>query len=461
TNGAGIRPSPYSTDFNVNSYTYGATNNTNQLSQPHGVGFVYCTVLWDMTWALIDEYGGVPDPDLYNGTGGNNIAMSLVTEALKIQPCSPGMIDGRDAILAADDLLYGGIHKCLIWNVFAERGFGFSADQGSSNSRTDQVEAFDLPESCMAPTVPPVAAFSPSSLTSCTPSIDFTDNSTDIPESWLWDFGDGGTSTLQNPTHVYASSGTFTVELTASNSIGSSSTTQQVTINLPASPVVADVVVCPGETAYVETAVSGVAQWRDASEEIIHEGDTLIVPNVTTTQTYTVENVVGDPPVYGGPTNGNIGAGGYHNSSYHGALNFTAFQSLEIVSAWVDADGAGSRTIQLASGINNDGQPPNPVVESVNVDLVDGPQRVDLNIIVPSPGNYNIGGNNVGLFRNSGGASYPYTIPGYLTINNSSATTSPTGYYYYLYDIEVRELPCISAPSVVTVGPLVTDFTYV
>lgn len=142
TTGNGIRPAPYSTSFSVNNYTYGATNNTS-LSQPHGIGFVWATMLWDLNWALVDEYGF--DPDFHYGTGGNNIAMALVIEALKLQPCSPGFVDGRDAILEADQLLYSGANECLIWDVFANRGLGFSADQGSSDSRTDQVQAFDLP----------------------------------------------------------------------------------------------------------------------------------------------------------------------------------------------------------------------------------------------------------------------------------------------------------------------------
>lgn len=145
TNGNGIRPAPYSTDFTKNAYTYGATN-SNSLSKPHGIGFVWATVLWDLNWALIDRYGF--DPDVQNGTGGNNKAMALVIEGLKLQPCTPGFIDGRDAILLADELLYNGANKCLIWEVFARRGLGYSADQGSSLDRTDQIEAFDLPNSC-------------------------------------------------------------------------------------------------------------------------------------------------------------------------------------------------------------------------------------------------------------------------------------------------------------------------
>lgn len=146
--GVGIRPARYSTDFAMNNYTYAATNNTGSISEPHGIGFVWCTMLWDMTWELIDAHGF--DPDLYTGNGGNNIAMHLVIEAMKLQPCSPGFVDGRDAILAADELLYDGAHHCLIWQAFARRGLGASADQGSSESRTDQVQAFNLPVECMS-----------------------------------------------------------------------------------------------------------------------------------------------------------------------------------------------------------------------------------------------------------------------------------------------------------------------
>ena len=67
---------------------------------------------------------------------------------MKLQPCSPGFIDGRDAIIEADELIYGGLHRCLIWEAFARRGVGFSASQGSPASRSDQVEAFDIPADC-------------------------------------------------------------------------------------------------------------------------------------------------------------------------------------------------------------------------------------------------------------------------------------------------------------------------
>jgi PKD repeat protein len=51
--------------------------------------------------------------------------------------------------------------------------------------------------------------------------VAFTDQSSNDPTSWDWDFGDGGSSTAQDPEHTYQSGGTFTVTLTASNAIGS------------------------------------------------------------------------------------------------------------------------------------------------------------------------------------------------------------------------------------------------
>ncbi|RRO24397.1 T9SS-dependent M36 family metallopeptidase [Flavobacteriaceae bacterium 14752] len=148
TTGNGIRPARYTTDTSVNPATYDLTNNSN-ISIPHGVGFVWATMLWDLTWELIDEYGF--DPDLMNGSGGNNLAMQLIVDGMKLQSCNPGFIDGRDAILQADMLANNGANQCFIWKVFADRGLGFSADQGSSFARDDQIEAFDLPPNINLP----------------------------------------------------------------------------------------------------------------------------------------------------------------------------------------------------------------------------------------------------------------------------------------------------------------------
>jgi len=139
--GAGIRQYPYSTDMSVNPLTYANLPATG--GQVHAVGTIWATMIWDLSWALIAEHGF--DDDFYNGTGGNNIAMQLVIDGIKLQGCSPGFVDGRDAILEADEIANGGANRCLIWGAFANRGLGASADQGSPFSATDGTAAFDMP----------------------------------------------------------------------------------------------------------------------------------------------------------------------------------------------------------------------------------------------------------------------------------------------------------------------------
>jgi hypothetical protein len=69
---------------------------------------------------------------------------------MKMQPCNPGFVTGRNAILQADEALTGGENQCAIWHGFAKRGLGNGASQGSVNSVQDGIENFDLPPLCQA-----------------------------------------------------------------------------------------------------------------------------------------------------------------------------------------------------------------------------------------------------------------------------------------------------------------------
>ncbi|MDX1421352.1 MAG: M36 family metallopeptidase, partial [Rubricoccaceae bacterium] len=142
TDGVGSRAAPYSTDFAHNAFTYG---DTHDMGVAHRVGHVWATILWEVTWALIDAHGF--DPDLYDadGTAGNQVMLQLVVEGMKLTPCSPGFVDARDAILRADTLLYDAAYAPTLWRSFARRGLGYSALQGSVAINSDNVEAFDLP----------------------------------------------------------------------------------------------------------------------------------------------------------------------------------------------------------------------------------------------------------------------------------------------------------------------------
>lgn len=140
TGGVGSRDFKYSRNMLVNPLTY---NSIKSQFGPHGIGTVWCTILYDLYWDMIDKYGF--DSNLFTGTGGNNKMLQLVIDGLKLQPCMPGFVDSRDAILKADSINNGGANSELLWKGFARRGLGYSAFQGSSESNTDGDEAFDMP----------------------------------------------------------------------------------------------------------------------------------------------------------------------------------------------------------------------------------------------------------------------------------------------------------------------------
>lgn len=140
--GGGIRPQRYSTDFSVNNQTY-AMVGVAPYTAVHAVGSIWAATLWDLNWALIGRYGY--NNDLRAQTGGNNVALRLVIEGLKLQGCRPGFLDGRNGILKADSALNNAANSALIWQVFARRGMGANAIQGSSNSLTDQTAGYSLP----------------------------------------------------------------------------------------------------------------------------------------------------------------------------------------------------------------------------------------------------------------------------------------------------------------------------
>jgi PKD repeat protein len=74
----------------------------------------------------------------------------------------------------------------------------------------------------------PSAGFTATPRTGPAPlSVSFTDQSTGSPDSWLWNFGDGTTSTLKNPIHSYSRSGTYSVTLTVANAFGQDTYTQE------------------------------------------------------------------------------------------------------------------------------------------------------------------------------------------------------------------------------------------
>jgi PKD repeat protein len=82
------------------------------------------------------------------------------------------------------------------------------------------------------PAVTPTAQFTTTNSVVCSGVFtSFNDTSLDNPTSWSWNFGDGGTDNVQNPTHIFTTAGTYTVQLTVTNAAGSNTTSQVITVN--------------------------------------------------------------------------------------------------------------------------------------------------------------------------------------------------------------------------------------
>jgi PKD repeat protein len=85
---------------------------------------------------------------------------------------------------------------------------------------------------------PPVAEFTAEPTSGEAPlSVVFTDASSEDPESWAWDFGDGSTSTEQSPTHVYEEPGSYRVILTVTNGEGSDDVVKADLVTVTAPPL--------------------------------------------------------------------------------------------------------------------------------------------------------------------------------------------------------------------------------
>lgn len=121
--------------------------------------------------------------------------------------------DGNTSVATSPTHIYSGpgtYNVCLM------------VDNGNCQDTTCQIVVIGCP--------PPAVNFS---FNVVNVAASFTDLTPGSPTTWLWDFGDGNTSTNQNTTHIYAAAGTYTVCLTVTDSCGTDSTCMPVTIVCP------------------------------------------------------------------------------------------------------------------------------------------------------------------------------------------------------------------------------------
>ena len=138
---------------------------------------------------------------------------------------------------------------------------------------------------------PPQAAFSP--VYNCTNRLQVSFNNTSTGANlWAWDFGDGTTSTLQNPpAHNYAAYGTYNVTLTVTNlpsGCTSVHTVPVVLFPLQVPFVASDSNVCRGlPVTFTAQVPSGVGQYLSNASWYFGDGNSILNTGITTTHAYT------------------------------------------------------------------------------------------------------------------------------------------------------------------------------
>src|SRR3954452_8175430 len=129
---------PGTPDAGAGGYTYGDFGKISGVGpEVHADGEIWSETLWDLRTAL-----------------GSDVTEAIITEAMRLSPPEPTYLDMRNAIILADQSLFGGVHVDApngIWATFAHRGMGFFAGATDGND-TAPVEDFHLPPAPGTPT---------------------------------------------------------------------------------------------------------------------------------------------------------------------------------------------------------------------------------------------------------------------------------------------------------------------
>jgi hypothetical protein len=259
---------------------------------------------------------------------------------------------------------------------------------------------------------------------------------------FLWSTGD----TTQSITVSQA--GSYTCEVT--NFCGTNTSDPFIVNNvMPNPPVTSGDTVCFSGIAQLSANASGDITWYDENGLYVGTGATFTTPTISTSTTYFAQNtdVFADTSKAEPFTNG-IGGGGYVSSEQYEVFN--SYINATLGSVLVYAQNAGSVTIQLQdeTGV---------VLETATATVPAGASRVNLDFSIPIDSNLRLVGKNIttgtGLYRNNNSATYPYDMPGVLSIVGASAGAS---YYYYFYDWEILRQNSTCSSELVPVTAVVS-----
>lgn len=260
--------------------------------------------------------------------------------------------------------------------------------------------------------------------------------------SFLWSTGDTTQSiTISQP-------GAYTCEVT--NFCGTNTSEPFIVNNVvPNPPSTIGDTVCFSGIAQLTANASGNVTWYDENGLYVGTGSTFTTPTITASTTYFVQNTdtYADTSNAEPFTNG-IGGGGYVNSEQYEVFN--SYINSTLGSVLVYAQSAGNVTIQLQDETGG-------VLATTTATVPAGSSRVNLNFALPIDSNLRLVGKNIttgtGLYRNNNSATYPYDMPGVLSIVGASAGAS---YYYYFYDWEILRQNSTCSSELVPVTAVVS-----
>jgi hypothetical protein len=234
------------------------------------------------------------------------------------------------------------------------------------------------------------------------------------------------------------------VKLKATGCIGADSIIKNayITINVPSTPFANGATACGNSVFTLSATGNSVLKWfaSPSATSALGTGSVFTTPNLSTTTTYYVANTVANSPAFGGLL---TNSGGNYLTNATACLLFDVTQNSTLNSVVVYAQTAGNRIVELRNSNS-------VVLNTTTQNLTVGANTLILNYNLVPGTNYQLGlnsGSASGLYRTNTGVSFPYTIAGAVSINNSSAGT---GFYYYFYNWKVTKVDCSSPLVAVT-----------
>jgi hypothetical protein len=292
--------------------------------------------------------------------------------------------------------------------------------------------------------------------------VRFYDNSSQSPDSWNWDFGDGQNSSERDPIHYYMTNDTFDVSLIVKNQYGSDTLTkkdliiidrlQQSTENEPIAPF------CNSATTALKASSTGEGSivWYNSpySDKPLGIGETYAITDLDSTAIfYSSLEISKNTSYYVGAKDTTIGSCNTYSPSYWAFddLYFDCFCDVILKSVKVFSIADKERRIQIISQKNE-------IIFDSLVNIPIGENRLILNASVEAGRNYKmiVASASPDLYYNTTGGTYPYEIPGIVSLTGSFYGTKEYGFFY---DCEFQQANSSSPRTPITVEVIKAKIT--